>query len=94
MPKVLDANGREYECTGFLPGHWNGWALPLFTRAQAQAILEDWAKADDVAWSFDAQGALNVKFAGANAEEPCTPDAQGLYALGCYAWCWSRVKEE
>lgn len=80
-------------CAGFLPGDWNGWALPLFSRAQLEHALAQYKAAGVVeSYSFDSAGVLSCTLAGCDPEEPTAPSAAGLYAWGGYAFTWTRAE--
>lgn len=68
-----------FEAAALIPGHWNGWAMPLFTREQAEAVL---------AW-------LNPLLVedGDEPETMPEPTAEGLYPLGSGAWMWELADE-
>ena len=90
---VFDAyeNGRR----------WNGWAMPLFNREQADRLCAAIAEAGGVDVRFDAErdgyidkqeGEEDVCY---EAETVETDDGQSIkvYGIGAGSWCWEIASE-
>ena len=78
---------------------WNGWECPRFTLEVAEQILADFAAtyADpDVTWRRRDDGVLEfsrVVPPSYPEVEDWSPDQDGRYHVGAYAWVWSVDKD-
>ena len=76
------------------PGDWNGWALPYFDRATAEAITR---QLDTSPATHASIGDTGVEVISEEAEfpeevfEPSIIEGDQWYPIGAWAWCWSRV---
>lgn len=113
-PEAPQEEAREAGWFGFdwgpvFPGFdtgrsWNGWACPLFTRAEAERVLAwMWAEAipGEPRSHIDADGVLHLFAYGADygADEPegwthHEPTHDGLYSIGGGSLCWDRYTED
>lgn len=91
------ADGQSFAC--YLDGSkWNGWAMPYFTKEQADAYLA--ATPDGMTGSFDE--ARNVYVFTCEGEEPYEVEAEVIdadgqhvtvYPIGAGYWVWDEVRE-
>jgi hypothetical protein len=82
--------------------HWNGWAVPRFTREVVERIAAD---THALAERLDPDTVVLVRLRGRRAElvtdpgtgeeaiKTVTPDADGRYAIGARAWTWDVVPD-
>lgn len=78
---------------------WNGWLCPSIDALAVEVILTDLAASyaaandpDAPTWEWADDGTLLVTDNADDAHytERYEPDADGLYALGAYGWCWEH----
>ncbi len=75
---------------------WNGWAVPLFSSEQAQAIVEAWQRLDGQAGYDAGQDAFFFRGAHDQDEEveffPLVErDGGSFYPIGSGSWIWEVV---
>jgi hypothetical protein len=94
---VFDFAGEGPRIAGFHnPAiRWNGWACPSFT-LDAVRTLAEWLAGQD---PYDGYDTVTVRDGGSVAVTTfdgevydVTPDDDGLYGVGAYAWVWSEVE--
>lgn len=86
-PTVHLEVGKDYACT-LLPGQWNGWEQPVFSRSVAEQIMAD---AMSEGWALSAKlsdGVCVFVMAGSDEREEFPPDPEGNYRIGTGSWCW------
>ena len=75
---------------------WNGWVCPRFTREVAEQYVADHMAlnvlTDDdprLVWEGDT---IVIKHHPSSEwdDEIIEPDADGMYAIGAFSWCWSE----
>jgi hypothetical protein len=95
----------DYDAGGFVGvvdtgQRWNGWACPRFRRAVAEdiarSVVEPADLSSDRAWRWDGDELVltrkeNIEDAG---EERWSPDEDGWYHLGSWAWCWTESTDD
>ena len=68
-------NGELFaECSHLLPERWNGWACPVFTRDQVEAVIEE---CDRLGWD----GEMNE-----NGDPAYRHIGNGEYLLEGWVW--------
>jgi hypothetical protein len=90
---------------GFTSGdNWNGFACPLFERAEAERVLRA-SESNGYTWSYDTQQDVFVVRSTADPNQyepeifqavalPLTDDAERkVYGIGAYSWIWSECEE-
>jgi hypothetical protein len=82
---------------------WNGWLCPSFTRETVEQMATDFDKAaseyeDMDRITFDGDDVLihSPVYEAEDGYKPerITPDADGLYSVGAFAWCWYDADDE
>ena len=99
---ALDASDQEfdgYDCRQ----KWNGWAVPYFTKEQADIVCERTNEIGQYQMFYDPQRDAYVMPWGGDGkpedhevfEATTIKDAKGekikVYSIGGFAWCWDRV---
>jgi hypothetical protein len=97
---TLDYDARVFLGEVDVIQRWNGWACPRFTRAVAEDIAKAVMEPADLssyrAWRWDGDDlVLTANEAIVDAgEERWSPDGDGWYHLGSWAWCWMEATED
>lgn len=94
MPRVTAPEIGPFLCS-LLPGDWNGFACPLFTREVGEEIMRELTSDEDVveACYSSAQDAFVILRNHDSEPEVFSATADGLNAIGAYCWAWTEVPD-
>lgn len=104
---LLHVQGSNPIFSGLTDGdRWNGWRTPRFPLEEAKRIAE-WTQNPDIfdpenneVLTYDAARGVFVGVDGtyvSDDEDGITiyePDADGLFWIGTYGWCWEEADAE
>lgn len=87
--------GEAYPAAKIDEQTWNGWACPNFDLETARRVVADQAEIVDkfgeselLEW-VEVGGQLHVQITDPDGfQQWIRPDAEGLYAIGSWAWTW------
>lgn len=98
VPAVFDWAGDGPKVAGVHDPsvRWNGWACPRFTLETVRE-LSRWLSAQDPADGYDRVSVVGDRVTVIVTAYPAEPydvpaDADGLYPVGAFGWCWSEVE--
>jgi hypothetical protein len=92
-------NEDEIFAAHILRYRWNGWACPLFDKAEAQRVM-DWSNKLADTHGSDAAARLHWEgdtlvlvepWWGDDGTERIEPNENGFYGIGAMNWTWSIV---
>lgn len=97
MTQVVRLNGIEgvtFEAAAIDRTHWNGWAIPHFTKAQADRVVAwFWKHGQDgtprLRYDHDAACYIGTEDGEVTTY---TRNVDGTYSLGAANWCWESHK--
>lgn len=98
-PVRLDVDGSEVLAQYDWFDRWNGWLCPAMDARSVVQVLNLFGDDPEYGITYDFEGDVLVltehqwrreaERAGKTYEpERVSPDADGLYSLGAYGWCW------
>lgn len=90
-PSIVSGDWLDEDHPGYpamVIDHWNGWAVPLFTREAAERIVTD--NTDLLHWDGDVVVSPGEE---PDDRQEFGPDEDGLYCIGGGSWTWDEIPD-